>query len=284
MSRIEDPFLNRWKGKSAEEQIKQLKKQYEDAPPVAKGAVTGGNKLARGGFSKSHFPLEFIQNADDEGADKIKFEIDENEIRITDNGGGFDFEGIVSVCQQGRSPKDPEEQIGFMGIGFKSIFEVCNRIEVHTKNEDRSKEYHFYFDPSDEIDGIPGNLVPNHLDKEESSDEYDTIVIGDIEEDVDLLGDEGVLSEENLSPTVFLFLNELEEIRIEGARNGREIDRILKRKPSAEEDILENFIAIRDKYIESEGFSGHPDRDVSGDEYVNIRTIAEEDETNWLIF
>jgi len=284
MSRIEDSFINRWKGEPAEEQIKQLRKQYEDAPPVAKGAVTGGNKLARGGFSKSHFPLEFIQNADDEGANKIKFEIDEDEIRIADDGGGFDFEGIVSVCQQGRSPKDPEEQIGFMGIGFKSIFEVCDRVEVHTTDEDRSKEYQFYFDPSDEVDGIPGNLVPNHLEKSEARDEYDTVVIGDIEEGVDLLGDEGVMNEENLSPTVFLFLNELEEIRIEGARNGKEIDRTLKRNPSAEEDILEDFIAIRDEYIESEGFSGHPDGDISDDEYVNIRTIEEEDETSWLIF
>ena len=277
-------FIDRLKEEPTKKQIKKLREQYEDAPPVAKGAVTGGNKLARGGFSQSHFPLEFIQNADDEEADKIKFEIFEDEIRIADDGDGFDFEGIVSVCQQGRSLKDPKEQIGFMGIGFKSIFEICNRVEVHTMDEYNAKEYNFYFDPSDEVNGIPGNLVPNHIEKSEASDEYDTIVIGDIEEEVDLLGSEGVLSEENLSPTVFLFLNELEEIRIEGTRNGNEMDRILKRKPSAEENILEDFNAIRDEYIESEGFTGHPGGNVSDDECVNIRTIAEEDETNWLIF
>jgi len=92
----------------------------------------------------------------------MRFERDaaSNQLRVYDNGAGFDAEGAVSVCQQGQSRKQSNKQIGFMGIGFKSLFEVCNRVEIH------SKGYHFQFQAgqdSDE-DGAPGFLVPEWID------------------------------------------------------------------------------------------------------------------------
>jgi len=110
-------------------------------------------RIRSSGFSEAHFPPELIQNADDEGATAMRFERDaaSNQLRVYDNGAGFDLEGAVSVCQQGQSRKQSNKQIGFMGIGFKSLFEVCNRVEIH------SKGYHFQFQTgqdSDE-DGAP---------------------------------------------------------------------------------------------------------------------------------
>ena len=125
---------------SEREQIEALRDAYENKTSwLAKGTIRGSGEFVRSGFSESHFPLELVQNADDEGATTILFEYDDQagQLRVFDDGGGFDHLGVAAVCQQGQSRKESDKQIGFMGIGFKSLFEVCNRVNVH------SNDYHF---------------------------------------------------------------------------------------------------------------------------------------------
>src|SRR6056297_763240 len=105
-------------GLSERKQIKALRDAYENQTSwLAKGTIRGSGEFVRSGFSKSHFPLELVQNADDEGAETILFEYDETagELRIFDDGDGFNREGVIAVCQQGQSRKESDKQIGFMG-------------------------------------------------------------------------------------------------------------------------------------------------------------------------
>jgi len=214
-----------------EAQIEAINEAYRtDTPEIAKGSIRGGGEFVRSGFSATHFPLELLQNADDEGASDILFEYDSNreQLRVYDNGDGFDADGVVSVCQQGQSRKETDKQIGFMGIGFKSLFEVCDRVEVH------SQGYHFGFEIDEETtdDTVPGFLLPEWIDsnevpdpeftKETFGDEYETVIIGHLSADeTDVLSS---LRPDNLSPSVFLFLNSVERARI---RSSGEINRTL---------------------------------------------------------
>lgn len=212
---------------SEHEQIEALRDAYENGTSwLAKGTIRGSGEFVRSGFSKSHFPLELVQNADDEGATTILFEYDDQagQLRVFDDGGGFDHFGVAAVCQQGQSRKESDKQIGFMGIGFKSLFEVCDRVNVH------SNDYHFGFDTAENVNkgdenGIPGFLRPEWVSEDHIpvgpmvadsvfEDEPTTTIVGDLSE---THGIEEALGSDNLSPSVFLFLDNLEQILIRSA-------------------------------------------------------------------
>ncbi|MFB6200167.1 MAG: sacsin N-terminal ATP-binding-like domain-containing protein [Candidatus Nanohaloarchaea archaeon] len=217
---------------SKKEQIEAIKGLYQNQTSwVAKESIRGGGEFVRSGFSKAHFPLELIQNADDEEATTMLFEHDraQEQLRIFDDGDGFDLEGVVSVCQQGQSRKESDKQIGFMGIGFKSLFEVCDQVEIH------SNGYHFKFDTREEKEHdeeVPGFLLPHWMEDqsipqpqfldEHSRNEYETAIIGHVSSDVDI---RPALEPNNLSPSVFLFLDNLETVRIQSDTD--ELDRTL---------------------------------------------------------
>jgi len=205
---------------SERQQIEWMSQAYQEQTNwFAQESIRGGGEFVRSGFSDAHFPLELIQNADDEGATAMRFERDaaSNELRVYDDGDGFDLDGAVSVCQQGQSRKQSDKQIGFMGIGFKSLFEVCDRVEIH------SNGYHFEFETNhgSTEDGAPGFLVPKWVDHTENvtpyqpddddPNEYTTVIIGHLSNPGDVIEP---LQTTNLSPSVFLFLNSLKTLRI----------------------------------------------------------------------
>jgi hypothetical protein len=233
MVRIEDKHLSELEKKTKDEQIAAIRREYIDNTSwISKGTITGGADFIQGGFNSSHFPLELIQNADDEDASAIRIELSDDEIRIFDDGSGFDLNGVVAVCQQGRSPKRSDDQIGFMGIGFKSLFEVCNRVEVH------SNGYHFAFgtNTAADVTDIPEQFVPESVrdlehplpyvpDDETDDTRYQTKIVGEIS---DPTGVKTALSTDQLAPSAFLFLRNLNEIRIHGSIGSKEFDRHLK--------------------------------------------------------
>lgn len=125
-------------------------------------------------FSRSaHFILELLQNAEDAGAragtakGEIEFRISPERIIVVHNGSPFAEADIDAICGV-RSTKKPEEgTLGYLGIGFKSVFKVTDCPEVH------SGGFHFKFDknaftnPSDEpwqITPIWINDVPEAID------------------------------------------------------------------------------------------------------------------------
>lgn len=73
----------------------------------------------------SHFIYEILQNAEDEGAKKVRFDLFEDRLDTYHNGKDFDFKDIDGVTGIGISKKKNDlTAIGKFGVGFKSVFAV----------------------------------------------------------------------------------------------------------------------------------------------------------------
>ena len=73
----------------------------------------------------SHFIYEILQNAEDEGANKVEFKLFENKLDVYHNGKDFDLNDINGVTGIGISKKKKDlTSIGKFGVGFKSVFAI----------------------------------------------------------------------------------------------------------------------------------------------------------------
>ena len=130
-------------------------------------------------YSKdTHFVLELIQNADDNeyhphllsGRDargevpSLKFVINSGTIVVLNNEVGFSEKNIRAICDVGKSTKGAHRSgyIGQKGIGFKSVFRVTDKPEIH------SNGFHIGFDAS--ADPI-GFILPHWIENYQSSEE-----------------------------------------------------------------------------------------------------------------
>ncbi|ESO85046.1 hypothetical protein LOTGIDRAFT_131097, partial [Lottia gigantea] len=129
------------------------------------------DRLSKDLYSKdTHFVLELIQNADDNtySTDVVKssngpsvmFKIDDNGITLFNNELGFKEVEIKAICDVGRSTKGKHKYgyIGQKGIGFKSVFRITDRPEIH------SNGYHFCFDVKS---GPMGYIMPHWVETED---------------------------------------------------------------------------------------------------------------------
>nr|CCA19816.1 phosphoserine aminotransferase putative [Albugo laibachii Nc14] len=113
----------------------------------------------------SHFVLELIQNADDavfQGnvSPTCKLLITENSVEFTSNEVGFTDANVQALCDVGASTKESDATcIGNKGIGFKSVFKISDRPQVH------SNGFHIQFQASSSSDnGMLGYIVPTWIE------------------------------------------------------------------------------------------------------------------------
>lgn len=106
-------------------------------------------KLSRELYASDvHFVMELIQNADDNiYADgvipSVKFELYQHALLVFNNEIGFSLKNVMAICSVGASTKKGIAGfIGQKGIGFKSVFSVAEKPEIH------SGGYHVQFDRS----------------------------------------------------------------------------------------------------------------------------------------
>lgn len=87
----------------------------------------------------SHFIFELLQNAEDQAASWVRFRLEPTRIVFEHDGNPFirdDIEGITGI---GNTTKlDDGHKIGCFGIGFKSVYVVTERPEVHSLIEGQS--------------------------------------------------------------------------------------------------------------------------------------------------
>ncbi|MCH2379391.1 MAG: hypothetical protein MK236_08220 [Pedosphaera sp.] len=112
---------------------KELAHQTIDVIGNAPKAVSQANAeelLAKRVYTDpGHFLIELLQNAEDSGAKTWKLIFDADRIVIWHNGTDFDARDVVGVCSIGQTTKR-KDQIGFFGVGFKSVYEVTNRPQI----------------------------------------------------------------------------------------------------------------------------------------------------------
>ena len=76
-----------------------------------------------------HFLVELLQNAEDAAATHCIIAIDSDAARVWHNGVPFDAKDVVGVLSIGQTTK-AREQIGFFGVGFKSVYEISERPRI----------------------------------------------------------------------------------------------------------------------------------------------------------
>ncbi len=85
---------------------------------------------------KSHFIYELLQNAEDAGATVIKFIQYDDRLEVLHNGKPFTVENLQGLCDIGKSDKGENlNQIGEFGVGFKSVFGICEVVKLYSVPE-----------------------------------------------------------------------------------------------------------------------------------------------------
>ncbi|CAF1121480.1 unnamed protein product [Rotaria sordida] len=183
-------------------------------------------KLSNDLYSEQgHFVLELIQNADDNqyASDRLptlRFVLSDKRILVCNNEIGFQPNNVAAICN--------------VGIGFKSVFMVSNRPEIH------SRDYHFCFDTVDGTQQI-GYILPIWLDECDEilpdADEWTTCIRLPIQR-----GSRLQENFDNIQAKLLLFLNRLRRIEIVGqpmSTSNSDQSRIFTRFDHADGKIIE---------------------------------------------
>ncbi|MCB4808475.1 DUF3883 domain-containing protein [Tamlana sp. 62-3] len=177
---------------------------------------------------KTRALIELIQNADDAGASKFGIHSFSNGFVVGNNGKPFTISDVEALCRSGSSNKyRGGETIGYRGIGFKSVVNIANVVNII------SGDFKFSFDRKKTIKALGRDIdvplirIPHTFNEEDiklenevkeiiSKFNYKTaFVFGNVIEAIS----KDELNE--LDKSSLLFLNNLNEVHV----NYRDIQR-----------------------------------------------------------
>lgn len=194
--------------------------------------------------NQGHFVLELIQNADDNKYTKDRlptlcFIVSSERILVCNNEIGFLPSNIAAICDVGASTKGKHKEgyAGHKGIGFKSVFMVSHKPEIHSRN------YHLRFDTADGTEQI-GYIRPIWLDQYEeilpNPEEWTTCIRLPIKKETQR--DRLQQNFDDIQAKLLLFLNNLRQIEIINQQDISSINnnkRIFTRIDHADGQIIE---------------------------------------------
>ncbi|BFZ19889.1 hypothetical protein BsWGS_22929 [Bradybaena similaris] len=197
-------------------------------------------RLSRDLYSKeTHFVLELIQNADDNAYESeivpsVKFVIDFSGVTVLNNELGFEEKNIRALCDVGKSTKEKHKYgyIGQKGIGFKSVFRVTGRPEVH------SNGFHICFDVSS---GPMGYILPHWIDEASKDEGWQTKIVLPWTEEIKQQINSHAARFNDIQPSLLLFLHRLKEITIENKVEGCVMTMQRKDLPDKEVQITHTY-------------------------------------------
>jgi hypothetical protein len=221
--------------------IEEIQKSYITGDVRVLEALTGAMQIIEKAFTRSgHFILEFIQNAEDAEARRVKIVLEDGVIKIFNDGKPFTGDDVEAICSIGRSRKDPRKHIGYLGVGFKAVFLVSSRPHIY------SKTYRFKFDKhywDEKHKNAPWQITPIWLDEvpEELRDwnVYFYIPIDERKYEEKIKGEL-----ENLTSTTLLFLRSIDELEL--VFNGK--NKVFRREKKEEN---ENYTIYTLKVVEN---------------------------------
>ena len=83
---------------------------------------------------KSHFVYELLQNAEDAEAKSVRFVQYSDRLEVFHDGKPFTSANLQGLCDIGKSDKvDNLNQIGEFGVGFKSVFGICDTVRLYSE-------------------------------------------------------------------------------------------------------------------------------------------------------
>ena len=140
----------------AHQHILSIRSDCEVGSQRLKRAMEGALLTIEKGFSgEGHYLYEFIQNADDENSKTVRVLLEPNQVTILNDGDPFEYDDVDALCDVAHSHKSPGKYIGYLGVGFKSVFLISDGPEVH------SGSYHFAFRKPQNENDFPGKLHRN---------------------------------------------------------------------------------------------------------------------------
>ena len=86
----------------------------------------------------THYILELLQNAEDACREsgkengEFKINVSTKRIKITHNGKPFTNEDLKCLCNVKSNKKPEKGTIGYLGIGFKSVFKITDAPEIYS--------------------------------------------------------------------------------------------------------------------------------------------------------
>ncbi|XP_005090510.1 uncharacterized protein LOC101857532 isoform X2 [Aplysia californica] len=205
-------------------------------------------RLSKDLYSKdTHFVLELIQNADDnaytEPQPAVKFIIDHSGVTVQNNEMGFEEKNIRALCDVGKSTKAKHNlgYIGQKGIGFKSVFRVTGRPEVH------SNGFHICFDVHS---GPMGYILPHWIESSDLDEKWQTHIILPWTEEIKQHIRSHAARFNDIQPTLLLFLHRLKEVTIKNEVEGSELHMVRRDLEDGEvqirhEDITDRWLVLR---------------------------------------
>jgi len=189
----------------------RAKDEFLNDPEVVGSAERLGRTAAADPY---RFFWEFWQNADDAGATKVVFSIDENELVITNNGRSFTSREIHSLLFVASSTKSINpELMGQFGVGSLSLM----RLSQNPKYE--SGNYAFRMGHS--------YTYPESLDANQAKPYPGTRITAPLVSDIDrdkLIKD---LSDRIQNETL-MYMKNLTKVVVRDVRNGEDIEAVIR--------------------------------------------------------
>ena len=212
--------------------IESIRKEKLSAGEVNLRTMAGAIDRLQKAFPRyASFLMEFIQNADDAGSTRIKIRLADRVVTVSNNGKPFTEENVKSLCDIAGSTKSPEEYIGYLGVGFKSVFIVSDSPTIH------SGDFRFGFNkqlfPNPRY--FPWQIFPHWLDGEHSVEQDFTTTFTFVIKDstlVDKIREE--LHPESINERILLFLRHIKEIVIEDL--DKKYVRVINKLDKSEQD------------------------------------------------
>ena len=92
----------------ARRHIEEIQRSYIAGDVRLLEALTGAMQIIEKTFTRSgYFILEFIQNAEDAGARRVRIVLEGDAVKIFNDGKPFNRDDVEAICSIGRSRKDP---------------------------------------------------------------------------------------------------------------------------------------------------------------------------------
>jgi len=115
-------------------ELDELIQDRKEKVRLMKNDGDNSHKLLAGLYGNpTHFITELLQNAEDEGAKNVSFELTENELIFSHDAPKlFDFNDIRAISNFGdnQEKKEKPNAIGRFGIGFKSVYAITDKPRI----------------------------------------------------------------------------------------------------------------------------------------------------------
>jgi len=190
------------------------------------------------------FLMEFIQNTDDVGSNSMLIEIENKLLNILNDGRVFYKDDVNSICKIGMSSKTPKDYIGYLGVGFKSVFLISESPEIY------SGDYRFKFDKNawPEPEKIPWQIMPLWIEKNVFlPSPYKTLFKIPVIDESIIKKLQQEITSEYISNRMILFLRNLKNIEIKDKLQN--FTRLIKKFPYKQTENYEIYL-IQESYNE----------------------------------